>query len=548
MRRDGPNPNADFLARAAAWQPHVLPAVVVLLVALLLVRLSIADPRLGVATLLLLGVAAACLVHSVFREATIARATRRLRRLIPSADGEGGEGLEMMVGAIERQFDAHEQRFGQRHRLTGLPTREPLLAQISSDGDGTLGVLDFPDVERLSAFDTRLADLVCQTLAERTTRMVSRRLVAHVDRSQLAIWFGPETAECDAESELQAIRYALGSEIVDGTREIIPEIRCGRARYGDVASADALLARARVAASLGAGAGTGGTVVSDPLAHVRDRFAIEQDLRQAIARSELALEFQPLIDSSEGRVCGAEALLRWHHPTRGTIPPSTFIPIMEEAGLSDEIGLWVLNSACREARRWQAGGLSNLRVAVNASAHQLTRPDVLALVERTFRRHRLPASALEIELTESTAAQDTKRARALFDALRALGVTIAIDDFGTGFSSLTALRTLAFDKIKIDRQFVTDVDTRRDCQAICQSIIALGRGLGARVLAEGVERRDEYLWLRQHGCTHFQGFYFARPMAPAPFEAFVRDADALVTSLAVDPAALQTTISQRLAK
>jgi EAL domain-containing protein (putative c-di-GMP-specific phosphodiesterase class I) len=546
MRRNGPATSGNLSTRVARWHPHVLPAVIVLLLTLLFVRLALSDLRLGAATLLLVGLASAGLGHSILRETKITRAARRLRRLGAIADDEDGRSLDSLIHAIERHFAVNEERFGQRHRLTGLPTREPLLTQIAADKDGTLGILSFPDVERLAAFDTTLADLVCRTLADRTTRMVSRRLVAHVDRAQLAIWYGPDTDAADAVTELEAVRYALGGAIVDGAREIIPEIRCGSARMADATSPDALLARARGAATHGSIAGADTGAAADPIAEVRDRFAIEQDLRQAVARHELALHFQPLIDSTEGRVSGAEALLRWHHPTRGAIPPSTFIPIMEEAGLADEIGLWVLNSACREARRWQAAGLGGLRVAVNVSAHQLTRPDVQALVERTFRRHRLPASALEIELTESTATQNTDHTRALFDALRALGVTIAIDDFGTGFSSLTALRTLTFDKIKIDRQFVTEVDQRRDSQAICQSIIALGRGLGARVLAEGVERREEYLWLRQHGCTHFQGFHFARPMPPAEFEAFVRNPAALAALLAVDPAAIQTSISKRL--
>ncbi|VVT24572.1 Diguanylate cyclase [Sphingomonas sp. EC-HK361] len=545
MRRTGPATSGDFAARIARLQPHALPAVVLLLVSLLFVRLATSDENLGAATLLLVGVAAACLGHSVLREAAIGRAVRRLRRLA-ALDQADGRSLDSLVGSVERHFAANEERLGQRHRLTGLPTREPLLARIAADGDGTLGILFFPDVERLSAFDTALADRLCTILADRTARMVSRRMVAHVDRSQIAIWYGPDSDASNAVTELEAVRYALGSAITEDGREILPEIRCGHARMADTASPDALLARARAAATLGPAAPEGARVSADPIAEVRDRFAIEQDLRQAIARHELSLHYQPLIDSADARVCGAEALLRWTHTSRGMVPPSTFIPIMEDAGLSEEIGLWVLNSACREARRWQTASLGALRVAVNASAHQLARPDVRALVERSFRRHRLPASALELELTESAATQDTEHTRALFDSLRALGVTIAIDDFGTGFSSLTALRTLAFDKIKIDRQFVTEVDRRRDSQAICQSIIALGRGLGARVLAEGVERREEYLWLRQHGCTHFQGFHFARPMPPADFEAFVRAPDTLAALLAVDPTAIQTSISKRL--
>ena len=151
---------------------------------------------------------------------------------------------------------------------------------------------------------------------------------------------------------------------------------------------------------------------------------------------------------------------------------------------------------------------------------------------RTLARHSLGPDALEVELTETVAAGDGERTAALFRHLRTLGVAIAIDDFGTGYSSFSALRQLAFDKLKIDREFVTDVDSRRDSQAICQSVIALGRGLGIRVLAEGVERAAEYAWLRAHGCVHFQGYYFAQPLAEDAFRAFVADRDGLDRLLA----------------
>jgi EAL domain-containing protein (putative c-di-GMP-specific phosphodiesterase class I) len=170
------------------------------------------------------------------------------------------------------------------------------------------------------------------------------------------------------------------------------------------------------------------------------------------------------------------------------------------------------------------------------------------LIERTLKRHSLSPRALEIELTESAAAADVGRTGRLFDGLRKQGIRIAIDDFGTGFSSLSSLRALAFDKIKIDREFVTEVERRRDSQAICQSVIALGRGLGIRVLAEGVERHEEYAWLRQHGCYEFQGFYFAQPLTGTEFQSFARDTAKLNALLALDVRQIQQTLVQRLAK
>jgi EAL domain-containing protein (putative c-di-GMP-specific phosphodiesterase class I) len=168
------------------------------------------------------------------------------------------------------------------------------------------------------------------------------------------------------------------------------------------------------------------------------------------------------------------------------------------------------------------------------------------LIARTLDRHALPADSLEIELTESAALVDCERARTLFSRLRELGVRIAIDDFGTGYSSLSTLRSLAFDKIKIDREFVTEVESRKESQAICQSVIALARGLGIGVLAEGVERAEEYAWLRQHGCSVFQGYLFSPPLEGPAFIDFVQDRAQLADKLSLDPRALQQSIIERL--
>jgi EAL domain-containing protein (putative c-di-GMP-specific phosphodiesterase class I) len=424
------------------------------------------------------------------------------------------------------------------HPRSGLPTREPLIEAIAASSAGTLGVVALTDHDRLATFDPALAERILMVVVERLARMIAgKRLVAHVDRGRFAIWFDVGVTPSEAAGEIAAIGYALGDTIVEergeGRREIVPEIAVAHARWPeDGADPPALLARAVAALSLR-------QVTSTPMAvgvaadGARDRFLIEQDLRHAIERAEFLMQYQPLIDAAAGRVCGAEALIRWQHPMRGLVSPATFVPVVESMGLSDEVGLWTLNTAARQARAWQDQELGDLRVAVNVSAHQLERADMATLIARTLARHDLDAGALEIELTETVATTDTVRAAALFGELRAMGTHIAIDDFGTGFSSFSALRRLSFDKIKIDREFVTEVDDRRDSQAICRSIIALGQGLGIEVLAEGVERAEEYRWLRAAGCHLFQGFYFAPPMEADAFAAFVRDDDRLAALLGV---------------
>jgi EAL domain-containing protein (putative c-di-GMP-specific phosphodiesterase class I) len=239
--------------------------------------------------------------------------------------------------------------------------------------------------------------------------------------------------------------------------------------------------------------------------------------------------------------------LRWHNVEAGSPSPAVFIPVVERIGLAEEVGLWTLDSACRQAWEWERKLHAGMKIAVNMSAHQLARPDLDDLVRRTIERHRLPPPLLEIELTETVAAIDSVQAKALLQRIRALGVTISIDDFGAGFSSLSYLKQLVFDKLKIDREFVTEVNVHKDSQAICQSIIALGRGLGIPVLAEGVETREEYLWLRRHGCNLFQGFFFSRPLPASEFSDLLAQPQLIFKLTDIGPAAQLERTSERLA-
>lgn len=460
-----------------------------------------------------------------------------------ATEGDPATRLNGTIAALERGEGA---RALHRHSATGMPTREPLIRQIRGDGCGVLGIIRFLDFDRLCVFDPSLGDQLLMAVAARLKAMLpADRLLYHVDRAHIAIWFGPKADKGATSVELGAIEYALGEPMAIGSHTIALKISTRLSELDGDEPATALtraLAQLRMTTAA-ADITTDGQVSG---AGERERFAFEQDLRQAMAGGELRLCYQPLIDAADGRVFGAEALMRWSSSARGAVSPALFIPVVESIGLADEVGLWALNAAIREASGWRAKGLGDLRVAVNVSGHQLKRDDLPTLIDRTLRRHAQPAGLLEIELTESVAVVDCDRAARLLTAIRALGVAVAIDDFGTGFSSLSSLRKLTFDKIKIDREFVADVDRRKDSQAICQSIIALARGLGIRVLAEGVERREEYVWLRQHGCDRFQGFYFSPPLEASTFAAFVEDGEALAEKLAVGPRAMQRSLSKSL--
>lgn len=463
-----------------------------------------------------------------------------------TTEGEAASRLHEAIASFERESATGTARSSHRHSATGMPTREPLIWQMRTDGRGVLGIIRFLDFDRLCVFDPSMGDQLLVSAAERLgTMLPQERLLYHVDRAHIAIWFGPCGDKASARVELGALEYALGEPMVIGDHTITLKICTSLSEHDGEEPANALT---RTLAQLSMATFATNLPTDGPAsgAEKREEFAFEQDLRLAMSRGELRLCYQPLIDAAQARVFGAEALMRWASSARGSVPPALFIPVIEAIGLADEVGLWALNTAVREARGWRTKCSRDLRVAVNLSGHQLKRDDLPVLIDRTLRRHALLPELLEIELTESVAVVDCDRASRLISAIRSLGVAVAIDDFGTGFSSLSSLRKLTFDKIKIDREFVADVDRRKDSQAICQSIIALARGLGIRVLAEGVERREEYAWLRQHGCDCFQGYYFSAPLEASAFAAFVEDSEALAAKLAVDPRAMLHDLSEGL--
>lgn len=500
--------------------------------------LAAATAAPAMAPLALWALATVAIAWIVWLQHMVRRILHRVSGAAAENAADPAQAADAGMARIERQLDSLRHRTAEIHPVSGLPVREALIRQIEAEGHGLLGVIAFKDFDRLSAFDPAMADrLVAIGSGRLRAMMPSCRFLAHIDRGHVGIWCDAGVGEAAAWAELDAVSYALGNEIAEGGTRIIPQVAFRLSAFDPRSSGAPAAFVARTLACFALPEGGSAQVSSSPQEEgrvARERFALEQDLRQAIDRRELHLAYQPLVDAARGRVAGAEALLRWTHPVRGTIPPAQFVPIFEAIGLAGEIGSWVLNTAVREAQRWDTVGIADLRVAVNVSGLQLRGDDLPRLVERALNHHGVRASRLEIELTESVATNDTAHCRTIFEALRALGVKLAVDDFGTGYSGFSSLRTLAFDKIKIDREFVTDVHRRRDSQAICRSIIALGCGLGIDVLAEGVERWEEYDWLRQQGCRHFQGYYFGRPMDGAAFTAFVRDKAALSRLLAPD--------------
>jgi EAL domain-containing protein (putative c-di-GMP-specific phosphodiesterase class I)/GGDEF domain-containing protein len=465
--------------------------------------------------------------------ARMLRELSRAGQAAAEADAGLGGANQMLsdVRQIASTLDSLRHRLSNRHPLTELQTREPFLVGLQDHLDKAaspvvLGAIRFGDYDRLAAFDQTAADRALKAFAGRLQEAVGRqRPLAQVDRDCFAIWFREELGPETAAAELQAIAYVLSQEIQPEDLKISPDVGVGAAIFpDDAADAQTLLTRA-YAALPKAGQAAGGLSFFSPRtsSEARERYALEQDLRTAVSGDQLLLHFQPVVDLDARRCIGAEALLRWRHPERGLVSPGEFMPVLEQSGMMDEVGLWVLNAACREARAWEAAGLTHLKVAVNISAVQFQNPGLNTIILRTLERHGLSPCALELELTETAAMADVERTRRMFGELRELGVSVAIDDFGAGYSSLSSLQNLPFSKLKIDREFVARVDERREGRAICTALIELALGLDIEVLAEGAETLTEVQTLRGLGCSLFQGFYFARPLPGADFVRTVND-------------------------
>ncbi|MEB3331906.1 MAG: EAL domain-containing protein [Synechococcaceae cyanobacterium] len=292
----------------------------------------------------------------------------------------------------------------------------------------------------------------------------------------------------------------------------------------DGRSPEELLRHAATALSLAHDSGTGLVMAYESrfTSRLLEEQSLELRLRAALARDELFLVFQPQVDG-DGRLIGSEALLRWRDGEHGLVSPSLFIPLAERTGLIHELGIWVLDQACLQQRRWLEQGLQPPPLAVNVSPAQFPSqsPGMDAIVAEALQRHRLPAELLELEITESSILPIASVGEQL-EKLEALGVTLAIDDFGTGFSSLESLHRLPIHKLKIDQTFVANLEHSASARLIVQTALTMGRGLGLRTLVEGVETERQVALLASVGCQAYQGYYFARPMDQDAFTALLR--------------------------
>jgi diguanylate cyclase (GGDEF)-like protein len=410
--------------------------------------------------------------------------------------------------------------------LTDLPNRtlfhdrvgQALASAAEGDRNTTVFSLGLDGLKRVN-------DSLGHPVGDQVLQEVARRLGASVGAADTCGRLGgdefgvlldgdstPADSLAGAERILAAIREPI--DLAGIPTHMTASLGVASAEPGS-ADARRLLRNADMARSVARNEGGDRAIVFEPAMQetVQARFELELELRRAIDQAEFVLNYQPIVDLRSGDLVEAEALIRWDHPTQGRIAPSVFIPLAEESGLIDEIGTWVLRTACVEVARWAQLSPGRVpRVSINLSAHQLADPQFAWTVQAAMAHAGAAPSWVTLELTESMLMQNSSASLERLHAIRALGVQIAIDDFGTGYSSLAYLERLPVTHVKIDRSFVTPLDDPARGDGVVRAIVEIGRALGLTTVAEGIETPAELRRLRELGCPLGQGYLFAKPL------------------------------------
>ena len=424
--------------------------------------------------------------------------------------------LELQQIQQDLEFQAHHDP------LTGLPNRtlfdrrcgQALEAARNGNHQVALLFFDLDHFKNINdSYGHQVGDCVLRDVAARLTMTLKdRHIIARLGGDEFCVLVEACSDEQEAADLSQMVLDALAAPLGCEQHEFFLSASIGICFFpsdGDDATkllrnADTAMYRAKAA-----GRGDFRFYAREQTTSLRERVSMESRLRRAVERGELRLHYQPQIDFSTGMAVGVEALARWSSPEFGLVKPAKFIPIAEESGLIIPMGEWILFDACAQMQQWREQKLDLQRMAVNLSALQIQRGDIVNLVRRALDHTGLPASFLELEITEGYILQETDRAVETLQQLRDLGVSIAIDDFGTGFSSLSYLHRLPIDRLKIDKSFVQEIGTTSKAAQVAQAVVSLGRTLGLTVIGEGVEQEHHAEALRSWGCHEGQGFLYS---------------------------------------
>jgi len=411
--------------------------------------------------------------------------------------------------------------------LTGLPTRALFLDRLnhalarSVRYPGQVTVL-FIDLDRFKDVNDSLGhaagDELLAIVGHRVRNCVrAEDTAARLGGDEFAVLLERTVGEDPGRDVAERIMRALQEPVQVGGREVFTFASIGIATSGaDADTADALLRNADIAMYSAKRNRARTALTYVPSMHAETMLGLElgTDLHHAVARGELRLQYQPLVNLETGAPLAVEALVRWDHPKHGPIPPNVFIPIAERNGLIVDVGAWVLRRACEQTAAWRAASLPEIRISVNVSGRQLDDDAFPGLVEAILRETALPPSVLTLEVTESVLMQEPERTLERLAPLKTLGVRLAIDDFGTGYSSLASLQRFQPDQLKIDKAFIDKIETSPADSAILAAVVAMARTLDLETVAEGIETRQQWGILRDLACDLGQGFHFARPVGP----------------------------------
>lgn len=440
--------------------------------------------------------------------------------------------MQQRTAALSFSLEAANEeliRLALHDTLTGLPNRILLQEHVKRSVDQgqrarTTFAVMFVDLDGFKAVNDAYGHHTGDALLIAVSQRLRDELRAEDSISRLGgdefVVLASTTDPQDAAQLAQRLIDVVSAPVVLTDHVLMVTASIGIAMFpSDGDSGASLMTNADAAMYHAKSLGRAGYCFFEPSmnANAREQLRLLHDLRSAVSTHQFELYYQPKFVAPAGPVVGAEALLRWHHPVRGLVPPAEFIPMAEKTGLILAIDAWVINEACRQMRHWRDNGHTDWNMAVNVSALQFQHAGLVDLVRDALTRHGVPARSLTIEITESTAMRDAEASMEVLNRLVALGVSISIDDFGTGYSSLMYLKRLPAKELKIDRGFVSQLQHDGEDAAIISAIVALGHKLGLNIVAEGVETTAQQGFLTELGCNSLQGFLLGHPLPAAQF-------------------------------